>query len=251
MNYDCFQQTIYDDIAWRKKEITKLYFLAGDKKDEVLLKSLILILYAHWEGNIKNSSKLYIKFICEKRVNISELTNNFAAISLKTLISSTINAKNRLNLREELAFITKYSEFQNRKFAVSIDVDNEFDFAIIDTRSNLKPKVFKNIMEILGMKYGSALRTRENYIDNNLLKNRNAIGHGAKFDKSAQNDFDLCIEDIAQLKNFVIAVLDFYVEALLAYIENEFYLESNLDKKNEYDDVTNSEFEKVLSRVDL
>lgn len=78
-----FDDELDSDMSWRKKEISVLYMLAQKKDDEVLLKSLILLIYAHWEGFIKRSSKIYLKYISDKNIKIDRLENNFHAITLK------------------------------------------------------------------------------------------------------------------------------------------------------------------------
>jgi len=250
MRYDDFERLIHEDLAWRKKEISELYLLTCDKENEVLMKSMILVLYAHWEGYIKKSSKIYIKYICEKRLKLCDLTPNFKAIVLKTTISNTIDVKESLNLSKELEFMIKYHKLQQKRFKVLIDIDNEFNVDIIDTNNNLNPKVFKNILNILGVKYVDSFSSRENYINSSLLGNRNAIGHGSKFDKDRQDDFDLCIDNISELKLFIIEVLDFYTNMLLDYIGEEFYLECKDDEKNIYDNKKNDEFKQILLRID-
>lgn len=250
MKCDDFEKLIQEDLSWRKKEISELYLVVCDNKNEVLMKSMILILYAHWEGYIKKSSKLYIKYISQKKVNIGDLTTNFKAVFLKTSISNTIEVKESLNLSKELEFMSKFDKMQQRKFNVSIDLDNEFESDIINTHDNLNPKVFKNIINIVGMKYIDSFISREHYINSTLLGNRNAIGHGSKFNKDKQTDFDLSIEHIGELKTFIIEVLDLYRDMTLDYISNEFYLEKNVDKKDEYDVNKNIEFNKVLKRIE-
>lgn len=250
MRYEEFEQLIQDDLSWRKKEITELYLVICDKKNEVLMKSIILILYAHWEGYIKKSSKLYIKYISDKGIKISELTTNFKAVFLKTNISNTIDVREKLNLSKELEFMNKYEKIQGKKFSVSIDLDNELESDIINTHDNLNPKVFKNILNILGIKYMDSFISREHYINSSLLGNRNAIGHGSKFNKDRQAEFDLSIEHIGELKTFIIQALDLYRDVILDYILDEFYLKSNTTKRSEYDEKKNIEFNKVLRQIE-
>ncbi|MFT5874698.1 MAG: hypothetical protein ACI8WT_003669 [Clostridium sp.] len=250
MKYDDFEELIYADLSWRKKEISELFLLTSDKKNDVLFKSIILVLYAHWEGYIKRTSKLYILYISKKKINICDLTINFKAISLKTDISSTIDGKEKLNLSKELEFMIKYRNLHTKRFKVAISMEDEFDADIINTHHNLSSKVFKNILNIMGIKYVDAFRSREKYIDSSLLGNRNAIGHGNKFDKNKHDDFDLCIDNISELKAFIIQILDFYTNMLLDYIGQEFYLEGKDSEKNIYDKEKNTEFEKILARIE-
>ncbi len=250
MKFDNFENILLEDLAWRKKEITELYLIASDNKNEVLFKSLILILYAHWEGYIKHSSKLYIKYISEEKVNICDLTYNFKALALKNNITRVINSQDNLTLGNELKFMEKYELMQYKNFKVKIDISDEFDKSIINTKDNLNPGVFKNILDILGLKYLEPFESREKYIDKNLLGNRNAIGHGSKFDSDDKNDFKLCIEDLSLLKQFILEVLDFYTNMMFEYIENKFYLLENFTRKLDYDNEKNIEFDRILKLLE-
>lgn len=236
MKSEQFDTFLQDDLSWRKKEISELFLLAQtNTNNETLLKSLILILYAHWEGYIKKSSKLYLKYVVEEKVIIQELTSNFKGIALKEIAKKCLVSSENLTLSNELQLLNRYSEIENKKFKINIDPHNDQETSIISTENNLKPKVLKNIINIVGSKYSTALETREVYINNNLLANRNAIGHGSKFEEEHQVDFSLTISDIAKLKDFVLIVLDFYTDMLMSYKEEKFYLVSNEGKKVAYD----------------
>ena len=115
---------------------------------------------------------------------------------------------------------------------------------------NLNPKVFKNILSILGVKYLDSFASREKYIDKNLLGNRNAIGHGSKFDSENQENFELNINDVGVLKKFIIEVLDFYTNIMLDYIIDEYYLIKNSENKDKYDVEKNCEFEKIIEKLE-
>lgn len=250
MRYEDFEKILQDDLAWRKKEISELYLIASDKQNKVLLKSLILVLYAHWEGYVKQSSKLYIKYICEKKVHLCDLTSNFKAIALKLNISNIVDTKEKFTLSNEIRFMEKYEDMQVKKFKVKMDINDEFDKKIINTHDNLNPKVFKNILSILGVKYLDSFASREKYIDKNLLGNRNAIGHGSKFDSENQENFELNINDVGVLKKFIIEVLDFYTNIMLDYIIDEYYLIKNSENKDKYDVEKNCEFEKIIEKLE-
>ena len=53
MKYEQLENLLDEDLGWRKVEISDLLFLAKETQKEVVLKSVILLLYAHWEGYIK------------------------------------------------------------------------------------------------------------------------------------------------------------------------------------------------------
>lgn len=250
MKYEQFESFLQDDLSWRKKEISDLYMICLSNENEVLLKSIILILYAHWEGYIKKSSKLYIKYIAERKLKIEDLTPNFKAIALKSNISKCIENYDKLTLAHELDFMNKYEIMENKKFRINIDPDNDRESDIINTHHNLKPKVFKNIINVLGLKYNDAYKIREMYINNNLLSNRNTIGHGSKFNLDNQVDFELTINDIDKLKSIIINILDFHKDTLLDYIENEFYLSKNSEEKEIYDKKQDLLLHKMLDKIE-
>ena len=58
-----FEDKIIDDWTWRKREVSDLILFAEKEENIVLLKSIILLLYAHWEGYIKKCAKTYLKYI--------------------------------------------------------------------------------------------------------------------------------------------------------------------------------------------
>lgn len=250
MKYEQLENLLDEDLGWRKIEISELLFLAKETEKEVVLKSVILLLYAHWEGYIKKSSKLYIKYISEEKIKLNELSYNFKAVALKDYVSRCIETKDKLTLSNELKFVSSFLKFENKKFDVDIKMDNDIESSIIDTESNLKPKVFKNIIEILGLNYKNALEAREHYINSHLLANRNAIGHGNKFDASNQLNFSLTIKDIEKLKTIVFSIIDNFKEELLEYIYNKFYLETNLAKKIEFENKKEEELEKLFASIE-
>ena len=250
MKYEQFEQYLDEDLGWRKIEISELLFLAKETEKEVVLKSIILLLYAHWEGYIKKSSKLYIKYISEEKIKLTDLSYNFKAVALKEHVSKCIDTKEKSTLANELAFVSSFLKFENKKFKVDVNLSNDFESGIIDTESNLKPKVFKNIIGILGLNYKNALKAREHYINSHLLANRNAIGHGNKFDSTNQVDFSLTIKDIEKLKTIVFSIIDNFKDELLEYIYRKYYLELNQAQKVEFENKKEIELEKLFASIE-
>lgn len=59
MRIEEFQDFLDRDLAWRKLEISQLFMILNTvESKEIIGKSMILLLYAHWEGFIKKSSKV-------------------------------------------------------------------------------------------------------------------------------------------------------------------------------------------------
>lgn len=245
MRIEEFQDFLDTDLAWRKKEISQLFMILKfvDTK-EVVGKSMILLLYAHWEGFIKKSSKCYLKYVSNKNIKVQNLTGNFEALMLKRFARECID-KDSKNLAREFALLDKQKKAGDRLFNIKIDIDNESDSDFIDTQHNLSSKVLKSIIQIIGIKYNDVIKTREQFVDVNLLRNRNVIGHGSKLsidsvDRVSSLDFD----QIVKLKDFIVLMLDYFAMILLKYVEEEYYLNSKVRAREYFE----SEQESVLGQ---
>ncbi|MBK5072056.1 hypothetical protein I2492_03355 [Budviciaceae bacterium CWB-B4] len=226
MKIEQLESLLEEDLGWRKKELSSLTLIAEQHNDEVILKSIILLLYAHWEGYIKKSSKLYLRYISESRLSLNELTDNFKAVALKNIISQCFNSIDSLTLQNEITVINSFSEEKKKKFKVDIDIDNDFEKTFIDTQSNLNPKVFKNLLSIIGLNYKAQMKSKEIYIDKYLLSNRNLISHGGKYQNKEDTDFCLELNDIKKLRDIIFSIIDNFKEEIIEYAVNSFYLSS-------------------------
>lgn len=231
MNYKQLEDLVFEDWTWRKIEISDLILIAEKEENEVLLKSIILLLYAHWEGYIKKTSKTYVKYIADNKFNIAELTENFKAISLKGLAKEVLASSSTLTLSNELKLTLKYSQIGNYTLdkLIKIDLDNEKDKSIIDTQDNLNPAVFRNILELIGLRYKKEYETRERFIEKQLLANRNSIGHGNK-KMLVDEDFNIEILSIKKLRDIIISFIENFRDEILEYSKSSYFLHSNVDK---------------------
>ena len=249
MTYNDFEEALDDDLGWRKVEISNLLLIAKNTNEEVILKSIILLLYAHWEGYIKQSSKYYIRYLNEKNLRLGTLTGNFKAFAIKGNVSQCIDGKNSLNLANEINFINRFLKLDTRNFIVPVDTTNPSEKAVIDTESNLKPKVFKNIISILGLNYCEAIETRERYIDSHLLGNRNQIGHGNKY-RSIHPDFNLEIKDVEKLKDIIFSIIDNFRDELLEHSRCEYYLHANATELEKFNRNQSLKLERLLKSIE-
>lgn len=251
MKIEQFEDYIHDDLAWRKMEISQLFRIFNDAESrEVVTKSIVLLLYAHWEGFLKKCFKCYLKYVSERNVKIKKLTVNFKAIELKSLARQCID-DDGLNLAKELQFLNKQEKIAEKPFKISIDVDNDFDEDIINTKHNLSSKVLKNICDIVGIVYNNAMQARATYIDSVLLKHRNSIGHAGKLAKgNTDTEESLSYEQVVKLKEFILLMLDYYAQILLDYTEKEYYLIEKEDERLEYEKEKENELSERIERME-
>lgn len=217
-----------DDLGWRKAELTKLSFMEN-VNDELKSKSMILLIYSHWEGYIKNACKQYLIHISDKNIKLSELCESFKAISLKGMIGDILKQGSNLTLSKEIDLIHKFDNSGSKKFKVPAAIRDEKNKDFINTHDNLNLKTLNNFCKIIGISDISMIKGKEKYIDEILLKQRNIISHGSKIDENS-TEFSLDLDDIHQLRDFSLLIMEHIQEEITFFAENELYLIKNKNK---------------------
>lgn len=164
------------DLAWRRKEFTtfKLMVSASRKHEkELLLRSSVTLLYAHWEGHIKFCAQVYILYLKHLAPNYSNMKDNFIQMSLGERFKEGFSIKKFPSQKEVFDYI---KDKKSGNFNVN-------ESTVIDTESNLKYSVFYNILSQLGLN-SKPFELKENFIDSKMLRLRNAIAHGEKVSPS-------------------------------------------------------------------
>lgn len=204
-------------LSNRKKEITDFYmYIQGCQSSgiaEILNKSFILLLYAHWEGFIKEYTIKYFSFIISQKLVLSKLTENFLLIYLKSLLKTYEVNKNISQEKKILDMVSKGSKFK-------IKIDEYFEKYTVGSENNLKFKNYKNICTILNY----SLIDETNVFETNLEKlvhNRNSIAHtGLKAKENTYSD----ILDIEIMKNLIIGEMENFHSFIEKNVVNREYL---------------------------
>ena len=204
-------------LSNRKKEITDFYMYIQSCQSsgiaEILNKSFILLLYAHWEGFIKEYTIKYFSFITSQKLILSKLTENFLLIYLKSLLKTYKVDKNIFQEKKILDLVSKGSKFK-------IKIDEYFEKYTVGSESNLKFKNYKNICTILNY----SLIDETNVFETNLEKlvhNRNSIAHtGLKAEENTYSD----ILDIEIMKNLIIGEMENFHSFIEKNVVNREYL---------------------------
>lgn len=173
-NLSTLEDKIDEDLAWRKKEIIDIDVLLDNKdfkNKNVLLRSGISLLSAHWEGFIRTASNLYVIYICDQKLINRDLKINFLALMAKKDIGIKSQSK-KSSVHMEL--INKIENLKDEKFYIKY-TENE---RIINTDSNLSYNLFEEILKTLNIE--NKYELKKNYIDRELLKKRHQVVHGEK-----------------------------------------------------------------------
>jgi hypothetical protein len=159
------------EFAWRKKELHGLKTLVTVNETthnrDLCIRAAVPLLYAHWEGAVKNFAGSYLEFVGRQRLRNEQLPDHFLAMALRTLIHGAASTSKIQPCLDVVSF------FRSR-LTSRCDIGWKDG---VDTKSSLKASVFREIVISLGLDY-SRFATKEKLIDEKLLGNRNRIAHG-------------------------------------------------------------------------
>jgi hypothetical protein len=168
---DDFTSLVTSDRTWRIREISDLKTAirrADHSLERVLLRSLVTISYAHWEGHVRRSAKLYLTHIALRKHQYGDLNPQF----LKNYFLPRLSAlsTSRANMASKCALMDDILSSSNKQFS-RVNED------LVNTKSNLNSEVLREICLICGVPTKD-FEEYESFIDTILLKRRNAIAHG-------------------------------------------------------------------------
>lgn len=160
------------ELARRKKEIANLCTAVEEARksfEEHVARSSFLLVYAHWEGGVKNCATIYLDYVTRQKHSYEELKTNFVAIACANAIQDAASSGKLHQYAQVVDFLifNQADRFQRSKL---------FE---IRTESNLSSSVMDSICFNVGVSLGDDFEMSRHFIDRNLLKTRNAIAHGS------------------------------------------------------------------------
>ena len=178
------------ELSWRIKEIANLKTAVKSSKnlsEQTIIRAGLALLYAHWEGFIKNGSEAYVNYVNCQGLKYKELNSCFIVLGLKKSLNDLgASRKSKSNI-VAIDFILNQLEERSQ-----LKVE-----AAINTESNLSSEVFANILLAIGLD-ASEYETKYNLIDESLLRRRNHIAHG-EFIEVGSSDWSLLADEILGL----------------------------------------------------
>lgn len=182
-----FSAQIVEDRNWRIKEISdlKAAIRRGDQSlRRVLLRALVAICYAHWEGYVRFSARKYLEYVAIRRLRYRELDKQFLRNYFLPRLAALSTSKTSISERCDL--VDEILGASDRRFG---QVNDD----LINTRANLNFEVFSDICLVCGTD-AAPFSDRSTFIDVVLLKRRNAIAHGEET-MVAFDDLDVIAEE--------------------------------------------------------
>jgi hypothetical protein len=191
-----------EDLGWRLKEIASLKRAvrsATGQNQDALLRAAVPILYAHWEGYVKQAAIGYSSYISSLGVKFSAVVPSLGGLKALAYVKTMRAISKRV-------FVS--SELLNKLYAIDEDVADIPLERHISRIGNLNYDLFEQISEFLALSVDSSKRV---LIDEKLLKLRNDIAHGEfllidvdGFDQLSIEILDLIREFKTALQNAVV-----------------------------------------------
>lgn len=217
---DSLIDKIEKDSASRKKELTYVKLRVSQADGESVkyeIRSAILLLYAHWEGSIKNISERYLCYISYLGKDFASLAPNFYVLQAKRCIKKFQTKSNKYT-----AYAEHLSELENLKNEI---VDHRFYEDVIRTQSNLNYDVLIEILDDIGYTGDrNQYLLDKGLIDESLLGSRNEIAHGGMHSSA---DLTMNADEYCFLHDKICYLIESFKTGVLDMIENKSYLAPN------------------------
>lgn len=206
---DDFSQLVTSDRTWRIREISDLKTAirrADHSLEKVLLRALVTVSYAHWEGHVRNSAKLYLTHIALRKFQYVDLSPQFLKNYFLPRLSALSTSK--AGMAAKCALLDDVLSASNKQFSRVND-------DLVNTRSNLNSEVLREICLICGIP-SEYFEPHESFIDAILLKRRNAIAHG--------EDTFIAKSDLDELADKTVGLMRMFGDTLDNNIQLKTYL---------------------------
>jgi HEPN superfamily RiboL-PSP-like protein len=202
-----FSAQITEDRSWRLKEISDLKTAvkrADSNLSRVLLRALVAICYAHWEGYVRFAARKYLEHVALRKFRYKDLNRQFLRNYFLPRLASLSTSKT--SMLERCALVDEVLSSSDRRFS-------RVNENLVSTKSNLNYDVFTDICLVCGVSI-DLFTDKSTFVDVFLLKRRNDIAHG--------EDTFVKIEDLETLTNGTIEMMRAFGDAL----ENKVVLKS-------------------------
>jgi MAE_28990/MAE_18760-like HEPN len=202
-----FVNQISQSVDRRREQITKIRRIVKDQ-DQTMLKEISIlmslpILYANWEGFVKESLLIYLEYIKAQNLECKELR--------PALIAYALNKDfNRLKGNQNTDTLVSVTE------SFLKIIENPFGIAelSVDTKSNLKWKVLIDICDKLSIDISSMSSFKRKI--NSLVEKRNSIAHGGREPRYYYQDFE-------ENASVVLGAIEEFERVLTQCVANKYY----------------------------
>jgi MAE_28990/MAE_18760-like HEPN len=202
-----FSAQITQDRSWRLKEISDLKtatYRADKNLSRVLLRALITVCYAHWEGYVRFTARKYLEHVALRRIQYGNLDRQFLRNYFLPRLAALSTSKTSIAGR--CAMVDEILNSSTCRFS-------RLNEDLVNTKANLSFDVFADICLVCGVPMQS-FADKATFVDVVLSKRRNAIAHG--------EDTFVAVEDLDEITSETVSIMRTFGDAL----ENNVCLEA-------------------------
>lgn len=160
-----------EDLIWRRRELSDMKAAvkgADSAAKPVLLRALITLSYAHWEGYVRVCANRYFEYLTIRKKPYRELERQLYVNGFLVRLDALHHGRTSLESRCRL--VNEILDGTNGTFRYVHPM-------LVDTKSNLSTDATKDICLICSVD-PSHFESKRIFIDQLILKRRNAIAHG-------------------------------------------------------------------------
>src|SRR5712692_3992085 len=168
MTRDDFEVQLSDSVDRRREEITYVRRVVAELRDTTLAQTAMLMaipmLYAHWEGFVKESVELYIEYIEKQDLAPARVNPIVFSFAIRKRLGSLIHSGS----------VERIGEFAKWMIGM-VATPVKFDDKTVETRANLSFANLKTMCETLSIDV-ARLESEKRKLDG-LVHRRNNIAH--------------------------------------------------------------------------
>lgn len=204
-----------EELTWRSKEIVFLQNVMNnitkEEEREKYRKSLIVMLYSHFEGFCKTCLLIYVKAINDLGIIRKQANDSLVASSMEGVFNGYDDLDRKCKIfRRKLPDDSKLHRFYRRtdlilQFNEFLEEKLVIEDNVINTESNLHYIILKKNLFKLGIdsqdfdKYESSIES--------LVNKRNSIAHGSEKFGITKDEYTKIYNDIKEIMNNIIKIL--------------------------------------------
>ncbi|MFB7142572.1 MAE_28990/MAE_18760 family HEPN-like nuclease [Gottfriedia sp. NPDC056225] len=213
------REELENELTWRTNELkilkNQLIKIPKPEDRDIYRKSLVVMLYAHYEGFCNFAFQTYVIAINEENLLRKDVNSNLAAASMhqefslfeqdeynenrfKKVFGKKPPEDNKLfKFSKRVYLYEAFDDFLNQKI--------EIPDKIVNTESNLWPVVLKKLLYSLGLPESTFARHETSI--KNLVSTRNGISHGQKKDGISEVTFEELEKSTNEINNSIIKLI--------------------------------------------
>lgn len=192
MSHSSFEEQLADAVDRRRLEIGHVRRVVSAVKDTPLEQAAALMaipmLYAHWEGFVKEAVQMYIEYVESLSLEPAQANPTIFAFVLKKKVSGLV-------VQQSVEKMTDFATWVLSNLTIPL----AFSDKTVETKSNLSFKALKEICDSLCVDV-SKIEAEKKKIDG-LVNRRNNVAHSGRAQNvdvsSVESDADLTLRLIS------------------------------------------------------